>query len=88
MNEERNSDFAQQFITAEKLDVCPNEAIVLRFRIDRLSLDDVKRALEYVTSKFPDNIILALPDDFSLHSCSKENLEDFVSIASETISCL
>lgn len=88
MNEEVNDGFTQQFITAEKLEVHPNEAIVLRFRIERLSLDDVKRAVGYVESKFPANMVLALPDDFSLHSCSKEAFEDFVSLASKAISCL
>lgn len=87
-SEEVNDGFAQQFITAEKLEVHPNEAIVLQFRIDRLSLDDVKRAFEYVESKFPASMVLALPDDFSLRSCSKEVLEDFIRIASEVISCL
>lgn len=69
----------------EKLDPHPTEAIVMGFNFDDVHLDEMKRWFEIIKSKFPDNIVIAIPDYISLQSCSKDVLENIISMIAEII---
>ena len=69
----------------EKLDPHPTEAIVVGFNFDDVHLDEMKRWFDIIKSKFPDNIVVAIPDYISLQSCSKDVLENIISMISEII---
>jgi len=69
----------------EKLEPHPTEAIVVGFNFDDVHLDEMKRWFEIIKSKFPDNIVVATPDYISLQSCSKDVLENIISMIAEII---
>lgn len=69
----------------EKLDPHPTEAIVVSFNFDDVPLDNMKRWFNIIKDKFPDNIVVAIPDYISLQSCSKDVLENMISMISEII---
>ncbi len=63
----------------------PTEAIVLGFNLDDIDLDRARRLFEDVKSKFPESTVIAIPDYASLKSCSKDALENIISMISEII---
>lgn len=69
----------------EKLDPHPTEAIVVGFNFDDVHLDKMKHWFDIIKSKFPDNIVVAIPDYISLQSCSKDVLENIISMIAEII---
>lgn len=69
----------------EKLDPHPTEAIVMGFNFDDVRLDEMEHWFDFIKSKFPDNIVVAIPDYISLQSCSKDVLENIISMIAEII---
>jgi hypothetical protein len=69
----------------EKLDSHPTEAIVLGFNFNDINLDDMYDLFNDIKSKFPDNTVVAIPDYISLQSCSKDVLENMISMIAEII---
>ena len=69
----------------EKLEPHPTEAIVFGFDFDKINLDDAYNLFNEIKSKFPNNTVLAIPHYFSLSSCSKDVLENIISVISEII---
>ena len=69
----------------EKLDPHPTEAIVIGFNFDNITLDNLKCLFNIIKSKFPDNKVVAIPDHISLQSCSKDVLENIISMIAEII---
>ena len=69
----------------EKLDPHPTEAIVVGFNFNDVRLDEMKYLFDAIKSKFPDNIVVAIPDCISLQSCSKDVLENMISMIAEII---
>lgn len=69
----------------EKLDPHPTEAIVLGFNFNDINLDDMHNLFNDIKSKFPDNTVVAIPDYISLQSCSKDVLENMISMIAEII---
>ena len=69
----------------EKLDPHPTEAIVLGFNFNDTTLEDIKLWYNIIKSKFPDNIVVAIPDYISLQSCSKDVLENIISMIADII---
>ena len=63
----------------------PTEAIVLTFDTREATLKDAAEYVRRVKSAFPDNVVLALPDYISLHSCSKDVLENYISLIASVI---
>ena len=63
----------------------PTEVITLFFDMENLSLDKVSNIIETLLDKFPDNKVIALPDNTSLESCSKDVLENIISMIAEII---
>lgn len=76
------------FTKIEKLDPHPTEAITLIFNSDNIDIQTVSNAVEYLSEKFPDNMVIALPDIVSLESWSKDVLENYISMISEVIDTL
>lgn len=72
----------------KKLDPHPTEAITLFY--DREDMDelDVSDAVYLLQEKFPNNKVIALPNKESLESCSKDVLENIISMISEIIESL
>lgn len=71
--------------TIQTLKPNPTEAIVLTFDARKVTLKNAAEYVQYVKSAFPDNVVLALPDYISLHSCSKDVLENYISLIASVI---
>ena len=69
----------------EKLDPHPTEAIVLGFNFNDINLYDMYDLFNDIKSKFPDNTVVTIPDYISLQSCSKDVLENIISMIAEII---
>ena len=69
----------------EKLDPHPTEAIVVGFNFDDITFEEMKNWFNIIKDKFPDNIVVAIPDYISLQSCSKDVLENIISMITEIV---
>lgn len=69
----------------DKLDIHPTEAIVVRFNPNEIYLDEVEEWCYIIHSKFPNNALIAIPDAINLESCSKDVLENYISMIAEII---
>lgn len=63
----------------------PTEAITLFFNMEKTTFEQVKVIVYLLKEQFPNNKIIALPDTISLDSCSKDVLENIISMISEVI---
>ena len=79
----------QELITRiEKLKPHPTEAITLFYNFDNIDIEYVCKVVDYLGEKYPDNAVIAIPDKVSLESCSKDVLENIISMISEIIESL
>ena len=62
----------------------PTEAIVL-YLSEEICLNKVQHIFNIVKHRFPNNIVIALPDKCILESDSKDVLENYISMISEII---
>lgn len=69
----------------EMLEPHPTEAIVVGFNFNDVNVDDAKRLFKDIQDKFPNNTVVAIPDFISLQSCSKDVLENIISMIAEII---
>lgn len=69
----------------EKLEPHPTEAIIMGFNFNDINVDDVQTLLDIIQSNFPNNTVVAIPDYISLQSCSKDVLENIISMITEVI---
>jgi hypothetical protein len=69
----------------EKLDPHPTEAIVLGIKFNDINVDGMYHLFNNIKSQFPDNTVVAIPDYISLQSCSKDVLENIISMIAEII---
>ena len=69
----------------EKLEPHPTEAIVLGFNFNDINVDDMYHLFNDIKALFPDNTVVAIPDYISLQSCSKDVLENIISMIAEII---
>ena len=79
----------QELITRiEKLKPHPTEAITLFYNFDDIDIEYVCKVVDYLGEKYLDNAVIAIPDKVSLESCSKDVLENIISMISEIIESL
>lgn len=79
----------QELITrVETLKPHPTEAITLFYNFDDINVETVHNMVKHLSEKFPTNAVIALPDKVSLESCSKDVLENIISMISEVIESL
>ena len=71
--------------SVETFEPHPTEAIVLRFKFDDIPIDELELFFNVAKKAFPDNAIIAMPDKVSLESCSKDVLENYISMIAEII---
>ena len=64
----------------EKLKPHPTEAITLFYNFDDINAETVCNIVKYLSDKFSTNKVIALPDKVSLESCSKDVLENIISM--------
>ena len=69
----------------EKLKPHPTEAITLFYNFDDIDAETVCNIVKYLSDKFSTNKVIALPDKVSLESCSKDVLENIISMIAEII---
>lgn len=69
----------------EKLEPHPTEAITLFYSKENSTGKQVYDIVSFLRKKFPDNKVIALPDNTSLESCSKDVLENIISMIAEII---
>lgn len=72
----------------EKLKPHPTEAITLFYNFDDIDAESVRNVVDCLGEKYPKNTIIAIPDKESLESCSKDVLENIISMISEIIESL
>lgn len=72
----------------ETLKPHPTEAITLFYDMDNMDVVTVSNAVKHLSKKFPQNTVIAIPDKNSLESCSKDVLENIISMISEIIESL
>lgn len=72
----------------EKLKPHPTEAITLFYDMDNMDVVTVSNVVKHLSKKFPQNTVIAIPDKNSLESCSKDVLENIISMISEIIESL
>ena len=79
----------EEIITrVEKLKLHPTEAITLFYNFDDMNLETVAEMVKQLSDKFPENTVIALPDKASLENCSKDVLENIISMIAEIIESL
>ena len=79
----------QELITRiEKLKPHSTEAITLFYNFDDMNVEVVGNIVKQLSNKFSTNAIIVLPDKTSLESCSKDILENYISMISEIIESL
>ena len=69
----------------EKLKPHPTEAITLFYNFGDVDAESVRDIVEYLSDKFNENTVIALPDKVSLKSCSKDVLENIISMIAKII---
>ena len=69
----------------EKLKPHPTEAITLFYNFDDIDAETVCNIVKYLSDKFNENTVIALPDKVSLESCSKDVLENIINMIAEII---
>ena len=69
----------------QKLSPHPTEAITLFYNTENTSYEQVKNIFNSIKNNFPGNKVIAIPDRMSLESCSKDVLENIISMISEII---
>lgn len=69
----------------EKLKPHPTEAIVVGFNFNDTDACTMKDVFDHIKSQFSNNTVVAIPDYVSLESCSKDVLENYISMISEII---
>ena len=69
----------------ETLEPHPTEAIVVGFNFNDVNVENAKRIFDEIKDKFPNNTVVAIPDFISLKSCSKDVLENIISMIAEII---
>ena len=69
----------------EKLKPHPSEAITLFYNFDDVDAESIRDIVEYLSKKFNTNTVIALPNKVSLESCSKDVLENIISMIAEII---
>ena len=69
----------------EKLKPHPTEAIILGFNFNDTNVRTMNEVFDYVKSKFPNNVVVAIPDYVNIESCSKNVLENIISAISVII---
>ena len=69
----------------ETLEPHPTEAIVVGFNFNNISIENMKNLFNIIQSNFPNNTVVAIPDHISLQSCSKDVLENIISMITEII---
>lgn len=79
----------QELITrVEKIKPHPTEAITLFYNFDDIDVESVCKIVNHLGEKYPNNVVIAIPDKESLESCSKDVLENIISMISEIIETL
>ena len=76
------------FTRIEKLKPHPTEAIILFYNFDDIDVASVCNVVGYLGETYPENAVIAIPDKGSLKSCSKDILENIISMISEIIESL
>ena len=85
-------DIIEQAMTAvmltpvvEKLEPHPTEVIVLSFDYGETDLKQGKKLFDDIRMQFPNNKVICIPSYASLKSCSKDVLENIISMITEII---
>lgn len=63
----------------------PTEAIVMQFNFNDFTPYEINNILDVLADIFPSNTVVIIPDKVSLQSCSKDVLENYISMIAEII---
>ena len=72
----------------KKLSPHPTEVITMFYDMDNVACKEVGDMMNFLHKELPDTKIIALPNKTSLESCSKDVLENIISMISEIIESL
>lgn len=63
----------------------PKEAIVFFYDMEHIDYCQLDQIHKCIKEAFPENVVIGMPDRTSLESCSKDVLENIISMISEII---
>lgn len=63
-------------IDISTLNLKPTEVIIMRFDIEKLALDGAYNIFLDIQKKFPEHKVLAIPNEVSLQTLDKEELQN------------
>lgn len=72
----------------KKLSLHPTEAVTMFYDMSNIDCDQVVNILAFLHKEFPHTKIIALPNTTSLETCSKDVLENIISMIAEIIESL
>ena len=85
-NRQRKKKYKEQlFNRIETVRMHPTEAIVLFYRLEQCTTKELYYQTTMLKKKFPKHHLLVLPEYYSLESCSKDVLENYISAISDVI---
>lgn len=76
------------FTSIEKLSPHSTEVITMFYDMDNITCKEVGDMMTFLHKELPDYKMIALPNKTSLESCSKDVLENIISMISEIIESL
>ena len=76
----------EELITREEMkNPHQTEVITLFYDMKNSTIKEVSDMVGFLRKEFPNNKVIALPDNTSLESCSKDVLENIISMIAEII---
>jgi hypothetical protein len=67
-------------MTAEKLNLQPNDIVVLKFKIGESKLEDVALAYKTISEKLPEQKVFALDETMDLYTVDKETFKNTLKV--------
>lgn len=69
----------QQYVDIETIEVQSDDYIVCRFNTEKINIGTAQEILNTICKEFPNNTVIAFPDDVSLQTYNKEALKKWIS---------
>lgn len=78
-------DEFKKVLSLEKIELKPNETLIMRYNLDKIGLNEINEIYNYIADIFSYNKIIAIPDNTTLTKFDKEELIDIYNYISNLI---
>lgn len=68
-----------------KINLDKEDHILIRYNMSALSCNEISKIVEGVNNNFPNNKVIVIPDNASLHICRNNDLEEMITIIQEQL---